>query len=137
MLLALACQFSCWFLTIGTRDDDPSRIAMPDRRAPDGHGDLSAEDLREEEERAIAGMVLYIASTSEPNIIVTMGPGLPGAPTLYIGVMRPIHLYLKLETWCLGQGVGKPSFQTLLRAVDQCGCIRFRKVAGQHVNCDN
>ena len=82
-------------------------------------------------------MALYIASTSEPTSIATMGPGLSGTPTRYIGVMKPIHLYLELETWCQGQGVGNPSFQTLLRALDQCGFIRFRKVAGHHVNCDN
>ncbi len=65
-----------------------------------------------------------------------MGPGLPGSPTRYIGVMKPIHLYMELEAWCLSQGLEKPSFQTLLRALKNSGCIRFRKVAGQHANCD-
>lgn len=115
-------------LTIGTQGDR-CRFAMPVRHA---HDDSSME----EEERAIAGMALYVASTLDPNSSVTMGPGLSGSPTRYIGVVKPIHLYLELEAWCQSQDVAKPSFQTLLRALEECRCIRFRKVAGQHANCD-
>ena len=94
------------------------------------------DEVQEAEERAIAGLALYIASAHEPNSMVGLGPGTPGAPARYIGVMKPIHLYLELEAWCAVQDIPKPSFQTLLRALDQCGCIRFRKTAGQHPNCD-
>ena len=45
-------------------------------------------------------------------------------------------VFLELEAWCNAQEIAKPSFQTLLRALKQCGCIRFRKTAGQHPNCD-
>ena len=57
---------------------------------------------------------------------------LPGT----IGVTRPIHLYLELEAWRSIQDIPKSSFHTLLRALDKCGCVRFRKTAGQHPNCD-
>jgi hypothetical protein len=77
---------------------------MPVRHA---HDDSSME----EEERAIAGMALYVASTLGPNSSVTMGPGLSGSPTRYIGVVKPIHLYLELEAWCQSQDVAKASFQ--------------------------
>ena len=50
--------------------------------------------------------------------------------------MKPIHRYYEMEAWCVVQDIPKPSFMTLLRALDQCGCVRFRKTAGQHPNCD-
>jgi hypothetical protein len=94
--------------TIGTQGDH-CRFAMPVHDAHDGTG-------MEEEERAIAGMALYVASTLDPNSLVAMGPGSSGSPTRYIGVVKPIRLYLELEAWCQSQGVAKPSFLTLLRA---------------------
>ena len=59
-----------------------------------------------------------------------------GGPVRYIGVMKPIHLYYEMEAWCVVQDIPKPSFTTLLRALDQSRCVRFRKTAGQHPNCD-
>ena len=63
-------------LTIGTQGDR-CRFAVPVRHAHD-------DSIMEEEERAIAGMALYVASTLDPNSSVTMGPGLSGSPTRYI-----------------------------------------------------
>ncbi len=71
-------------LTIGTQGDR-CRFAMPVRHV---HDDSSME----EEERAIAGMALYVASALGPNSSVTMGPGLSGNPARYIGVVKPTHL---------------------------------------------
>ena len=89
-----------------------------------------------EEERAIAGLALYSASAHEPNAKASLGPGTHWGPARYIRVMKPIHLYLELEAWCAIQEFPKPSFQTLLRALQRCGCIRFRKIDGQRPNCD-
>jgi hypothetical protein len=58
---------------------------MPVRHA---HDDSSME----EEERATAGMALYVASTLDPNSSVTMGPGLSGSPARYIGVVETYTL---------------------------------------------
>ena len=120
--------------TIGTQSS-PKRTSVPARTASSFHGH-DRDEVLEEEERAIADMALYIASTLEPTSMLRFGPGTHGGPTRYIGVMKPIHLYMELEAWCASQSIPKPSFQTLLRALDQCGCIRFRKTAGQHPNCD-
>ena len=116
-------------LTIGAKG------ATPLHSTSASHGLDSAEAL-EEEERAIAGFALYIANTQEPNAMVCQGPGTNWGPARYIGVMKPIHLYLELEAWCAIQEIPKPSFQTLLRALQRCGCVRFRKTAGQHPSCD-
>ena len=75
----------------------------------------------EEEDRAIAGMALYIASTCAPSSMVSLGPGAHGGPARYIGV--PIHLYLELEAWCSIQDIPKHFFQTLSRALGKCGCV--------------
>ena len=117
-------------LTIG-----PNKTLVPARSASSAL-DLDGDEVQEEEARAIAGLALYIASAHEPNSMVSLGPGAHGGPVRYIGVMKPIHLYYEMEAWCVVQDIPKPSFNTLLRALDQCRCIRFRKTAGQHPNCD-
>ena len=113
----------------------PNRTTVPARSASSSHGP-DRDAVLEEEARAIAGLALYITGAREPNSMVGLGPGTHGGPARYIGVMKPIHLYLELEAWCAVQDLPKPSFNTLLRALDRCGCIRFRKTAGQHPNCD-
>ena len=120
--------------TIGVQGA-PNMTSLPAHSASSSQG-LDKDEVLEEEERAIAGMALYIASAHEPTQMVGLGPGTHGGPARFIGVMKPIHLFLELEAWCAVQDIPKPSFQTLLRALDQCGCIRFRKTAGQHPNCD-
>ena len=95
-----------------------------------------AEEIQDQEERAIAAMALYMSSANDPNAMAAMGPGTNVGPARYIGVMRPIHLYMEMEAWCASQEMPKPSFQTFLRALDDCGCIRMRKAVGQHPNCD-
>ena len=95
-----------------------------------------ADEIRDQEERAIASMALYMSNANDPNAMATIGPGTNVGPIRYIGVMRPIHLFLELEAWCACQDMPKPSFQTFLRALDNCNCIRMRKVVGQHANCD-
>ena len=50
--------------------------------------------------------------------------------------MKPTDLYLELEAWRSIQYIPQPSSHTLLRALDKCGCVRFRKTAGQHPNRD-
>ena len=117
-------------LTIG-----PNQTLVPARSASSAQ-DFDADRVQEEEARAIAGLALYISSAHEPNSMISLGPGAHGGPVRYIGVVKPIHLYLELEAWCAVQNIPKPSFNTLLRALDQCKCIRFRKTAGQHPNCD-
>ena len=117
-------------LTIG-----PNQTLVPARSASSAL-DFDADRVQEEEARAIAGLALYIASAHEPNSMVSLGPGAHGGPVRYIGVMKPIHLYYEMEAWCVVQDIPKPSFSTLLRALDQCSCVRFRKTAGQHPNCD-
>ena len=121
-------------LTIGAQGAH-DRTTTPLHSTSASHG-LDSDEVLEDEERAIATFALYIASTHEPNSMVSQGPGTNWGPARYIGVMKPIHLYLELEAWCAIQEIPKPSFQTLLRALQQCGCIRFRKTAGQHPNCD-
>ena len=85
----------------------------------------------------MSSMALYIASAHAPSSMVSLGPRAHGGPARYIGVMKPIHfLYLELEAWCSIQNIPKPSFHTNLRALHKCGCVRFRKTAWQHPNCD-
>ena len=124
-------------MTIGAQGH-PNRTRIPARSALHlpGEAGHNQDEVLEEEDRAIAGMTLYIASACEPSSMVSLGPGAHGGPARYIGVMKPIHLYLELEAWCSIQDFPKPSFQTLLRAFDKCGCVRFRKTAGQHPNCN-
>ena len=124
-------------MTIGAQGN-PNRTRIPTLSALNlpGEGGPNQDEVLEEEDRAIAGMALYIASTCEPSSMVSLGPGAHGGLARYIGVMKPIHLYLELEAWCSIQETPKPSFQTLLLALDKCGCVRFRKTAGQHPNCD-
>ena len=111
-------------LTIG-----PNKTLVPARSASSAL-DLDGDQVQEEEARAIAGVALYMASAHEPNSMVSLGPGVHGGPVRYIGVMKPIHLYYELEAWCVVQDIPRPSFSTLLRALDQCSCVRFRKTAG-------
>ena len=115
-------------LTIGSQRDH-CQFTMPSR-------DQQVDAQAEAEERAIASMALYVSSTNDPNSSMTIGPGFLGSPTRYIGVAKPIHLYVELEARRLSQKSDRPSFQTFLRALKLRGCIRFRKVAGQHASCD-
>ena len=98
--------------------------------------DLTADDIQEQEERAIAACALHMSSSHEPNVAVTMGPGTSWGPTRYLGVMKPIHLHLELQAWCVAQDTAEPSFSTFLRCLNRCGCIRFARSFGQHPNCD-
>ena len=120
--------------TIGVKDS-PNRTTLPARSASSSHGP-DRDEVLEEEERAIVGMALYMSGAHEPNSFLRSGPNTHGGPARYIGVMKSIHLYMELEAWCACQNIPKPSFQTLLRALEQCGCVRFRKTVGQHPNCD-
>ena len=120
-------------LTIGTQRDH-CQFTMQSR---DQQVDAQAEADAEAEERAIANMALYVANTIYPNSSMTIGPGFRGSPIRYIGVVKPIHLYMELAAWCRSQRTSdRPSCQTLARALKLCGCIRFRKAAGQHASCD-
>ena len=102
-----------------------------------GHGsalersdEACTEKIQEDDERAIAACALQMVSAREPWNAVVMGPNTSWGPTRYLGVMKPIHLCLELEAWSKAQEVTTPSFSTFLRALDQCKCIRLRKVAG-------
>ena len=66
-------------LTIG-----PNKTLVPARSASSAL-DLDGDEVQEEEARAIAGVALYIASTHEPNSMVSLGPGAHGGPVRYIG----------------------------------------------------
>ena len=72
---------------------DHCQFTMPSR-------DQQVDAQAEAEERAIASMALYVSSTNDPNSSMTIGPGFRGSPTRYIGVVKPIHLYMELEAWC-------------------------------------
>ena len=119
----------------------PARSALLNQGAEETDGDsipdvLDPAEMREEEERAIAGMALYASTAQEPDTMALIGPGTQWGPLRYIGVMRPVHLHLEMRTWCAHFGLSTPSLQTLLRALKACKCLRFRKVAGEHANCD-
>jgi len=109
-----------------------SALHPPGEAGPNQEKVLEEE---EEEERAIASMALYTASAHAPSSMVRLGPGAHGGPARYIGVMNTIHLYLALEAWCNIKDIPKPSFHTLLHALEKCGCVRFRTTAGQHPDC--
>ena len=96
---------------------------------------LEPNAVEEEEERAIATMALHATSAGDPNTMAVTGPGTQWGPPRYIGVMKPVHLYLELESWCAQSNLPTPSFSTFLRTLDRCNCVRFRKTAGQHANC--
>ena len=123
-------------MTIGAQGH-PNITTIPSRSAlhPLGEAGPNQDEVLEEEERAIASMALYIASAHEPIAMVCLGPGAHGGLARYIGVMKPIHLYLELEARCSIQHIPKPSFNTLLRALEKCVCVRFLNTAGQHPNC--
>ena len=72
-------------MTIGTQGD-PNRTTIPARSAlhPPGEAGPNKGEVLEEEEQAIAGMALYIASTHEPSSMVSLGPGTHGGPA-------PVH----------------------------------------------
>ena len=115
-------------MSIGTQGH-PNRTTIPTRSAlhPPGEAGPHQYEMLEEEERAIASMALYIASAHEPSSMVGLGTGAHGGLARYIGAMKPIHLYLELEAGRSIQDTPKPSFHTLVRALDKCGCVRFRK----------
>ena len=129
----------CIGLPTSTRAHLPARAAM---RMPvlDESSDEESENKEptdlEEEERAIAAMALHISASDEPSNTVLLGPGSHWGPPRYIGVMRPRHLWLELQAWCKSMDVPCPSFHTLLRCLKQWPNLKFRKVAGQHPNCD-
>ena len=70
-------------LTIGAPGAD-DRTSTPLRSTSASIG-LDSDDVLEEEERAIAGFALYIASTHEPNAMISLGPGTHWGPARYIG----------------------------------------------------
>ena len=113
-----------------------SAMGNPNDLDRDIKPERSADMVLDEEERAIADCALHMASAHEPNIAANMGPGMKWGPTRYLGVMKPVHLYLELQSWCDTQNIPKPSFSTFLRSLHGCASLRFRKVVGQHPNCD-
>ena len=62
--------------TIGVQGA-PNRTAMLGA-ASSSSSHLTLNDALEEDERAIAGLALYIASANEPDAMVTLGPGTHG-----------------------------------------------------------
>ena len=63
----------------------------------------------EEEERAIAAMALHISASHEPSNTVVLGPGSRWGPPRYIGVMRPRHVWLELQAWCISHDLHTPA----------------------------
>jgi len=125
--------------TIGAKAYPKDSSTLPARSVLQGEPDLDsaeAAEVQDQEERAIAATALYMSQASEPNAMAVLGPGTNVGPIRYIGVMRPVHLFIELEAWCATQDLPKPSFQTFLRALDKCGRVKMRKVAGEHANCD-
>ena len=127
-------------LTIGPLGTHrPQPLVVPARSSihtAEQEPQLEPNAVEEEEERAIATMALHATSVGDPNTMAVTGPGTQWGPPRYIGVMKPVHLYLELESWCAKSNLPRPSFSTFLRALDRCNCVRFRKTAGQHANCD-
>ena len=121
-------------LTIGEAVVPARSALLTDDASTDSEVDPGA--VEEEDERAIASMALYAASADEPDAMSSFGPGMSCGPKRYIGVMKPVHLYLELEIWCMHNNLLQPSFNTFMRALHRCSCVRFRKAAGQHANCD-
>ena len=81
-------------------------------------------------------MALHMSASHEPSNTALLGLGSHWGPPRYIGVMRPRHVHLELQAWCRSMDLPCTSFNTLLRCLKQCPNLKFRKVAGQHPNCD-
>lgn len=103
---------------------------------------LDDANAQEEESRAIAQAAMHAVLADAPSSISTVGPNVHPGPRRYIGVMKPIQLYLVFISWFQARGlessVGKhPSFTTFMRALNIARpWLKFRKSAGQHANCD-
>jgi hypothetical protein len=99
---------------------------------------LDFHDTLEEETRALTSMSLRAVFSEEPSISASIGPGVYNGPRRYIGVMRPVQLFLFFQAWCRSEQISRiPSFTTFLRGLYRASpWLRFRKVAGQHANCD-
>ena len=137
-------------LTVGTRNrttlDNAVTFKLPGRVvATNGNSSdeealpsgLDYHDTLEEETRAIASVSLHAVLSDQAGPAVLVGPGVLKAPRRYIGVMRPVHLHLFCQMWCKHENISPPGFTTFLRALEKASpWLRFRKVAGQHANCD-
>ena len=110
------------------------KIMLPSR--------LTEESVEEEECRAIAQAALYAVLADAPSSIATVGPNVHPGPRRYLGVMKPVHLYLMFLAWYKSRSLGvstnkAPSFSVFLRALESAKpWLKFRKSAGQHANCD-
>jgi hypothetical protein len=102
------------------------------------------EDSKDEELRAIATAAMHAVLADAPTLISAVGPNAQPGPRRYIGVMKPVQLYLMFQIWFKARGIEStvenktPSFCTFLRALGSARpWLKFRKSAGQHANCDN
>ncbi len=121
------------------------RVPLPQRPDPIGSESteeplpplLDWEQHEEDQARAIAQVSLYMNAVTEPHNLVLFGPNVHVAPRRYIGVARPVQLYGLFQKWCEHHSCPVPCFTTFLRAFHGASSyLRFRKVAGQHANCD-
>ena len=110
-------------------------VAIPSR--------LDDDNASEEEARAIAQASMHAILADSSTAIATFGPNVHPGPRRYIGVMKPIELYMVFRNWfsCrdleIISGSKEPSFCTFLRALQIAKpWLKFRKKAGQHANCD-
>ena len=89
------------------------------------------------DDRAVASAALYADLPTHPGYIAAQGPNVYPGPRRYIGVLRPHDMHLLMAAWCQEMGLACPSFTTFLRALQASrGSLKFRKVAGEHPNCD-
>jgi hypothetical protein len=115
----------------------PARsVALPSR--------LDDDNAVEEEARAIAQASMHAILAESSTSIATFGPNVHPGPRRYIGVMKPVELFMVFRKWFSSHGLevisGKskePSFTTFLRALQiATPWLKFRKKAGQRANCD-
>lgn len=119
-------------LTLGGR-----AIPLPRRLEQDGPDAPTAAEVEDAEDRAVATVALYCQLGAAPASMAVRGPNVHPAPTRYVGVMRPVTMHLLMGQWCARMNLTCPSLQTLLRTLGERGsCIKFRKSAGEHPNCD-
>eukprot|EP00974_Lingulodinium_polyedra_P111840 10818298-Lingulodinium_polyedra.AAC.1 len=65
------------------------------------------------------------------------GPFLGCGPCRYTRVLRPVEFVWHFLCRCKERCQPRPSYQTFLRALKEAKPrLKFRKSAGQHVNCE-
>ena len=95
------------------------------------------DEIAEEDDRAVASAALYADLCRHEGFMAATGPNVHPGPRRYIGVMRPQDMHLLMAAWCQEMRLACPSFNTFLRALrSSSGSLKFRKLAGQHPNCD-